>query len=252
MATAGTQLYLGNTLINNSFLGDTASILNPFEFNNIVTNNLLFYVNAGFSTSYPGSGTTWNDLSGQTNTATLVNTPTFTSNGISSYFTFSNASNSYATTANTTSFGTNATFIAFINSAAAQSQFNGILFSRTGGVANGMNMGSSNQLGYTWNNLYFDWDSALTIPNNEWCMVAITITSTAAKAYLYKASGTTTATNTVTHTSGGNINLNVAWDPFSATRSFNGRLNIAMCYNAALTQGELNQNYIALKQQIGL
>jgi hypothetical protein len=252
MATVGTQLYLGNTLINNSFLGDTASILNPFEFDNIITNNLLFYVNAGFSASYPGSGTTWNDLSGQTNTATLVNTPTFTSDGISSYFTFSNASNSYATTANTTSFGTNATFIAFINSAAAQSQFNGLLFSRTGGVANGMNMGSSNQLGYTWTNANFNWNSGLTIPNNEWCMVAITITATAANAYLYKASGTTTATNVVGHGSGGNINLNVAWDPFAATRSFNGRLNVAMCYNAALTQAELNQNYIALKQQIGL
>ena len=252
MATVGTQLFIGNTPIDSAFLGDTNVFLNPFELNSIITSNLLFYVNAGNPTSYPGSGTTWSDLSGQTNTATLVNTPTYTPSGISSYFTFSNASNSYATTANTTSFGTDATFIAFINSAAAQSAFNGILFSRTGGVANGMDVYNSNQLGYTWNNLNFDWNSGLVIPNNEWCMVAITITSTAAKAYLYKASGVTTATNTTAHSSGGNIKLNVAWDPFATTRSFNGRLNIAMCYNVALTQAQLNQNFNALKGQVGL
>jgi hypothetical protein len=250
----GEQLYLGDTLIysESSFLGTT-----QVSFNNspsIVTNNLLFYVNAGDVASYSGTGTTWYDLSGQTNTATLVNTPTFTSAGTGSYFTFSNASNSYATTANTTSFGTNATFIAFINSAATQAGFNGILFSRTGGVANGMNTfdGVANALGYTWENTQYQWYSGLIIPNNEWCMVAITITSTAAKAYLYKASGITTSTNTVGHGSGGNINLNVAWDPFSATRSFDGRLNIAMCYNAALTQAQLDQNWNVLKNQVGL
>jgi hypothetical protein len=45
----------------------------------IVTSGLVMNLDAGDVTSYPGSGTTWTDLSGNTNTATLVNGPTFNS-----------------------------------------------------------------------------------------------------------------------------------------------------------------------------
>lgn len=39
----------------------------------IVTNGLVLCLDAGNSKSYPGSGTTWNDLSGNGNNGTLVN-----------------------------------------------------------------------------------------------------------------------------------------------------------------------------------
>jgi hypothetical protein len=45
----------------------------------IVTNGLKLALDAGNFNSYPGSGTTWSDLSGQSNTATLTNGPTFNS-----------------------------------------------------------------------------------------------------------------------------------------------------------------------------
>ena len=45
----------------------------------VVTNGLVLYLDAGQSTSYSGSGTTWTDLSGYGNNATLVNNPTFSS-----------------------------------------------------------------------------------------------------------------------------------------------------------------------------
>ena len=38
----------------------------------IVTNNLVLHLDAGNSSSYSGSGTTWTDLSGQSNNGTLV------------------------------------------------------------------------------------------------------------------------------------------------------------------------------------
>lgn len=44
---------------------------------NIVTSGLTCYLDAGISASYPGSGTTWFDLSGNGNNGTLVNGPTF-------------------------------------------------------------------------------------------------------------------------------------------------------------------------------
>ena len=45
----------------------------------IVTDGLVFCVDAGDKMSYPGAGTTWTDLSKNRNNGTLVNGPTFDS-----------------------------------------------------------------------------------------------------------------------------------------------------------------------------
>jgi len=52
----------------------------PFAFQNqavstpsIVTSGLQVYLDAGITTSYPGTGTTWNDLSGNGVNLTLTN-----------------------------------------------------------------------------------------------------------------------------------------------------------------------------------
>jgi hypothetical protein len=46
---------------------------------NVVREGLVLHLDAGTTRSYPGSGTTWNDLSGSENTGTLTNGPTFNS-----------------------------------------------------------------------------------------------------------------------------------------------------------------------------
>ena len=45
----------------------------------IITQNLVLCLDAANTKSYPGSGTTWTDLSGNGNNGTLVNGPTFNS-----------------------------------------------------------------------------------------------------------------------------------------------------------------------------
>jgi hypothetical protein len=45
----------------------------------IATNGLVLALDAGNTKSYPGSGTTWSDLSGQNQAFTLYNSPTFSS-----------------------------------------------------------------------------------------------------------------------------------------------------------------------------
>lgn len=45
----------------------------------IITNGLALYLDAGNSKSYPGTGSTWTDLSGNNNNGTLTNGPTFSS-----------------------------------------------------------------------------------------------------------------------------------------------------------------------------
>jgi hypothetical protein len=47
-----------------------------------ISSGSVLYVDAAQLRSYPGSGTSWTDLSGNNRTGTLTNTPTFsTSNG---------------------------------------------------------------------------------------------------------------------------------------------------------------------------
>jgi hypothetical protein len=47
--------------------------------NGLVTSGLVLALDAGRTLSYPGSGTTWTDLSGNGNTGTLTNGPTYSS-----------------------------------------------------------------------------------------------------------------------------------------------------------------------------
>lgn len=63
---------------------------------NVVDTGLVVYLDAGNTRSYPGSGTTWTDLSGNGNHFTLFNSPSFGGN----YFNFSGI-NEYARSVST-------------------------------------------------------------------------------------------------------------------------------------------------------
>ena len=53
-----------------------------YAFGKIVTDGLVLALDAADKNSYPGSGTTWRDMSGNNITGSLINSPTFnTSNG---------------------------------------------------------------------------------------------------------------------------------------------------------------------------
>lgn len=73
------KMYLGGVPVIQNYLG-VNPILSKFgPPPPYVTDGLIYYVDAGLSASYPGSGTTWTDLSGQGRTTTLFNGPTFDS-----------------------------------------------------------------------------------------------------------------------------------------------------------------------------
>jgi hypothetical protein len=65
--------------------------LYSFYSGSVVTDGLVLNLDAGLPASYPGSGTTWFDLSGSGNDGTLTNGPTYSSsNGGSLVFDGSN------------------------------------------------------------------------------------------------------------------------------------------------------------------
>src|SRR6056300_1196478 len=68
----------GNMKVYNRVL-NPSEILQNYYGGPIVTDGLVFAVDAGNLVSYPKSGTTWSDLSGNDNDGTLTNGPTFDS-----------------------------------------------------------------------------------------------------------------------------------------------------------------------------
>jgi len=215
----------------------------------IVTAGLQLYLDAGNASSYPGSGTTWTDLSGNSRDGTLTNGPTYDS-AVGGSIVFDGTNDFVQCSGSLTV--TAATFVTWIKRNGNQGQYDGILFSR-GANTTGMNFQASNQLGYHWNDAgnTYNWQSGLTIPNLTWCMIAISVTSTAATAYLCQSGGTTTATNTVNHSSSNLNDIKLAVDD-AAARYFNGNIAIAQLYNTALSAAQVSQNFQADRGRFGI
>ena len=218
----------------------------------IVENGLVLALDAGNSKSYPGSGTTWTDLSGNGRNGTLSATGTGYNAANGGSITFDGTDDFVQCSGSLTL--TAATFMVWIRRNGTQDLSDGILFSRGTNVT-GINFSAitNNQLGYHWNaapNTY-SWASGLTIPNLEWSMCVVSVTSTAATAYLYQSSGLTTAVNTVDHSIATLDDIKIGQDDFGG-RFFNGNIAQALIYNRALTAGEITQNFNATRSRYSI
>lgn len=87
------KIYRGNTEIDKIYKGQTEIYSNTLP---IIETGLILHLDANNPSSYPGTGTTWTDLSGNGNHVTLYNSPTY--NGTA--FTFDGV-NDWMRTANT-------------------------------------------------------------------------------------------------------------------------------------------------------
>jgi hypothetical protein len=218
----------------------------------VVTTGLQLYLDAGNASSYSGTGTSWNDLSGNGRNGTLTNNPTYSSaDGGSIVFDgindFVQCSGSLTVTA--------ATFVTWIRRNGPQDFYDGIVYNRNGTATTGISFfETTNKISYTWNDAVntWGWDSGLTIPDLTWCMVAVSVTSTSATAYLCQSSGITSATNTVNHTSVVLDDIKIGQDDLTGSRFFNGRIAVAQIYNIALSAEQVSQNFAADRSRFGV
>ena len=217
----------------------------------LVTEGLVLNLDAGNAASYPGSGTSWTDLSGNDRNGTLTGGPTYSSaDGGSIVFDGTNdfvqCSGSLTATA--------ATFVIWMRRNGPQDDFDGIIYSRSANATGLSFFGTTNKISYTWNNAVntYTWDSGLTIPDLTWCMIAVSVTSTAATAYLCQSSGITSATNIVSHASTTLDDIQLAQDDQGAARFFNGSIAIAQLYNIALSAEQVSQNFRADRARFGV
>tara|TARA_Y100000004_G_scaffold46643_1_gene51225 strand:- start:20 stop:1420 length:1401 start_codon:yes stop_codon:yes gene_type:complete len=197
-------------------------------------------------------GSSITDASSSAHTLSSNGGPTATYN-VAPYFDF-DGTNDYVDVSGSITVSA-ATFLAWIRlDDLSQTSYTGIVFSRNpSGSISGMNFyAATENIGYHWNDASntYSWNSGLTIPNQEWCMVALTVSSSVATAYLFRSSGMTSATNSVSHGSTTLDAIKVGAD-VPTNRYLDGRIGVAMIYNKALTAAELQRNYNALKGRYG-
>jgi type II secretory pathway pseudopilin PulG len=217
----------------------------------IVTDGLIMYLDAASKKSYPGTGSTWTDISNNRNNGTLINNPTFSSNnnGILQF----NGINQYVTSVITNTPFTQLTFIAFFYRITTGASGAGIVFNREGGGnVTGMNIcyPNSNNLGYHWNDdsgtyLY---DSGLSVPLNVWSYCALSVNSTSA---LFCVNGN--FINRIYSHASTNIGagLQIGAD-VPTNRYYQSNFASTYLYNRALTISEIAQNYNAIKGRFNL
>lgn len=272
--TANSSLAGGSTVSSTSLFGlanqfgciNIASPHSMSEFYNytaIPRSNLIMYVNAGVADSYPGSGTTWTDLSGCSNNGTLVNGPTYSSanggsitfDGVNDYACFSTSIKG----ANTDPFTISAVARVSSLDPAKGYVFLGRGFDDPGAYYEGWNM-------------YIAFSSGTS-------KAQLGITTTSPNIASYSVSGTTTiTTNTWYYVTGVwnpglylAIYLNGVLEGCVANSSTNLRnsacgftlgaigyssfyassVGSAQAYNRVLSSSEITQNYNALKKRFG-
>jgi hypothetical protein len=216
----------------------------------IVTDGLVLCLDAGNTKSYPGSGTTWTDISRNGNNGTLTNGPIYNSSNGGS-IAFDGVNDEIVVTG--TIVTSTATSCAWIRRSGTQPNYGAIIHNRGGSNVTAMNFYINNQLGYHWNNASntYNWASSLVVPDLTWCMCAVSVSATFATAYLCQASGISSATNVVSH---GSTTLNVIRiaNDTNGGRYFIGNIAQSLIYNRALSESEIIQNYNATKKRFGL
>jgi len=225
---------------------------------NIVTSGLVLNLDAANPRSYlpPYNGTTWFDLSGNSNNGTLTNGPTFnTSNGGSIVF---DGTNDYCITTALPLTGTEVnltlscwfrpsnvnTIRSIMSIGDEQNGKRRMILQRNAQIeANGYNAdftGTSNVLS-----------------TNTWCYIAIVYSSltlsTGVKLYFNGVETTGTVTTGTTLNTFTNTKCTICGNNATPpTENAQGNIALAQIYNRALSASEINQNFQATRARFGI
>jgi len=231
-------------------------ISSPYISPPIVTDGLVLYLDAGNSNSYPGSGTTWTDLSGNSNNGTLINGPTFDSANGGSIFT--DGTDDWISTSYSGSAADSYTFSAWFNND-NYSETKYILGRGRDGAGNGWSLqiqvsGSGKASAAVVTALPsvvgITTTGTSTLLLNTWYYITgVWVAGSLVKIYvnaIFENSVNFTGTSLRTSTNGW-------WIGSISTTLFTSGYNaVAQIYNRALSDTEILQNYNAQKLRFGL
>jgi len=223
----------------------------------IITSGLVLNLDASNASSYPGSGNTWFDISGNGRNFTWASTPTFGNDGVP-YF---GTSGRRCTGPASNSFGidnTSGYTIFLLMKQVSLTENHAFKFYST--VAGGR--GIAPHCAWVDNSIYFDQggccnaDQRTSVASGgltAWNIMVFR--STIATRNIFK-----NTTNLVTNsTSAANLNLTTTGvdlgssDEYGGNSStWNARLNGFVVYNRGLSDAEITQNYNVLRLKLGL
>jgi len=234
----------------------------------IVTDGLVLHLDAAKRDSYPGSGTTWYDLSGNGNNGTVYNGPLYSGISKDSSIDFDGADD-YVDCGDIIEGLTAFTAESWINTTDTRTGPNGSYHNPSiFGTQHGSGTSGDFALCLKAGNLGFYHelngssqyrDTNTEVSDGNWHHVAATKTTDGTiEVYLdgssiYSATGFTYA---LRYRSQLNYNWEVGrayWPNEDANmRRYDGKIATHMLYNRALTASEITQNYNALKGRYGL
>lgn len=232
--------------------------------NSIVNKNLMLHVDAGNINSYPGSGTTWYDLSGFDRHGTLNNSPSF--NTIAGGALTFNASNTYISLGNLGTIGNYQTIEVWFYSTSVTNYLNicdmnyNTYYPNQGNAGPRLEQSSAASLnsGWVWsgntsnNSLYQGQTTAYTLYANNWYNAVYVNNNGTVNTYLNNTlitSNQSSAYGFVTTYGDANIGRGFS---LAGNRYFGGYISIFRIYGRALTTSEVLQNYNAQKGRFGL
>ena len=240
------------------FAGQTDKMVLNRNYESIVTDGLVFNLDAGFTPSYPKSGSTWYDISG-TNNLTLNNSPVYDSgNGGSIDF---DGSDDYGTSSNIL-IPSNQTFCVWaVREGGAPLLVSGILTNHAGVFAQGnmgINLSRTNQLspsiGYTDGDTEYISKPTTFVTQQNVIFYATLVYVASTNSIIWYVNGQLDSTYSLTNTPNF-INYPVCvgrWDAAWGNYYFNGKVYIGQIYNKSLSASEVLQNYNAQKGRFGL
>jgi hypothetical protein len=215
----------------------------------ISTNGLVLCLDAANSKSYPGSGTTWTDLSGNGNTGTLVNGVGYSGDNLGS-LSFDGVNDSVSVSNSSSLNPPTNTLICWAKSNTSTWNQYGFLMSKRDVFVMHPNISSTTvDYYYRLNNSWVS--QQITVSNiTVWNMYACSWDGTNINAYLNGVlinSGVKTGPLNTSDTGVLEIGKD---DTFS--RYLNGNIAQASIYNRALTAAEISQNYNALRSRFSV
>jgi hypothetical protein len=212
----------------------------------IITNGLVLYLDAANTRSYPGSGTTWNDLSRSGNNGTLVNGPTYSSANLGSIV--FDGTDDYVNCSSITWTPTSFTLMWVVNPKTrtdynqrllAFNDWGSFVFHTT--TNGGIYVGTDVATRFTPSQLP---SNTLVLDQNQ----IFTFTFNSGSAAFYK--------NGILLASRNGMTLPGPWGGFNIGRpdsnTINGTIGYVQIYNRALSATEILQNYNATKTRFGL
>jgi len=224
----------------------------------IVTNGLVLAIDAANSRSYPGSGTTWTDLSGNGNTGTLVNGPTYASGSV-----VFDGTNDYVL-ANGTSLNSKFSTTSVSHFSWVYPTGAGVIVSEIGQTTPNAGWHDSNiEINASGAFSFSTWHGGLTnkvvssnLSFNTWYYVGFTYDGTTLTAYINGASiGTTTFARSAPYN--GRQQTYYALFALDSTSMGTGGYGAGRCaaffvYNRALSAAEVAQNFNAYRGRYGI